>query len=122
MRYQLLIKCFLPSREKSLAVQHPRRRFERSQPNRSDGKFRIPGLTATQEGNGPAGTPACSTAPGTVTGTITPASVLAIPTQNITAGDFDALVDAPTSHTAYGNIRTVNFPKGEIRGEIRAAD
>ena len=34
-------------------------------------------------------------------------------------GDFDALTDALTSNTAYGNIHTVNFPAGEIRGQIR---
>jgi hypothetical protein len=45
-------------------------------------------------GNGPAGsaTPACPANSGTVTGTITSASVVAIATQNVKAGDFDALV------------------------------
>jgi hypothetical protein len=71
---------------------------------------------------GGGGTPACPAGGGTVSGTITPASVLAIPTQNVTAGDFDALEDALTSHTAYGNIHTANFKAGEIRGEIRPGE
>jgi len=40
-------------------------------------------------GNGPAGTPACPAAGGTVSGTITAAGVLSVPGQNISAGDFD---------------------------------
>jgi hypothetical protein len=36
--------------------------------------------------------------------------------------DFDALEDALTSNTAYGNIHTTKFPAGEIRGEIRRAE
>jgi CHRD domain len=69
-------------------------------------------------GNGPAGTPACPAAGGTVSGTITAASVLAVPGQNVTAGDFDAVVQIITSDTAYANIHTVKFPAGEIRGQI----
>jgi hypothetical protein len=63
------------------------------------GKIHVPGnimvFLCTNLSNGPAGTPLCPTAPGTVTGTITAASVLAIKTQNVTAGNFDALADAP---------------------------
>jgi CHRD domain len=39
-------------------------------------------------------------------------------TQNVSAGDFAALVSAITSDTAYANIHTVAFPAGEIRGQI----
>ena len=89
-------------------------------------KIHVPGgimaFLCTNLGNGPAGTPACPSAPGTVSGTLTPASVLAVPGQNITAGDFDALEDALTSQTAYGNIHTNNFKAGEIRGEIRPTE
>jgi hypothetical protein len=53
-----------------------------------------------------------------VTGTITAANVLALPAQNVPAGDFDALVAALRSDSAYGNIHTTNFPGGEIRGQI----
>jgi hypothetical protein len=49
--------------------------------------------------------------------------VLAVPTQNITtAGNFNALIAALESDTAYGNIHTANFPSGEIRGQIRHPD
>jgi len=66
----------------------------------------------------PAGTQACP-ASGTVTGTWTPGNVQAIAGQNVMAGDFSALVAALTSDTAYANIHTVNFPAGEIRGQVR---
>ena len=69
-------------------------------------------------GNGPSGTPACPQA-GTVTGTITSGMVIGPTPQGIAPGNFDALVAALTSNTAYGNIHTVNFPAGEIRGQIR---
>ena len=73
----------------------------------------------TNLGNGPAGTPACPATGGTVTGTIPPASVLAVPSQNITAGDFNAVISALTNKTAYANIHTMKFPAGEIRAEVR---
>jgi hypothetical protein len=69
-------------------------------------------------GNGPAGTPACPAGGGTVTGSITAASILAISAQNVTAGDFNALEALLKSNTAYGNIHTAKFPAGEIRGQI----
>jgi len=53
---------------------------------------------------------------------LTPANVVAIGTQNVTAGDFDALRDALASDTAYVNVHTVNFPAGEIRGQVRRQD
>lgn len=59
---------------------------------------------------------------GTVTGTITAGNVQAIPGQNVTAGDFDALEDALTTNTAYANVHTSNFPAGEIRGQVRGGD
>jgi CHRD domain-containing protein len=77
----------------------------------------------TNLGNGPSGTPACQNNPGgTVSGTITPAKVSALPTQNISAGDFDAVEDALTTNTAYVNVHTTKFPAGEIRGEIRPVE
>jgi len=39
--------------------------------------------------------------------------------QGVTAGDFQAVVDALESDTAYANIHTTAFLAGEIRGEIR---
>jgi hypothetical protein len=59
---------------------------------------------------------------GTVTGTLTAANVLPIAGQGVPAGDFQALVDALESDTAYANIHTSNFPAGEIRGQVRRAD
>ena len=70
---------------------------------------------------GPAGTQACPLNSGTVTGTFTGLSVQAIGGQNVTAGDFDALVDALRSNSAYANIHTTGFPVGEIRGQIHRA-
>ena len=86
------------------------------------GKKHVPGgvmvFFCSNLGNGPAGTPACP-ASGTVTGSWTAASVVAIPGQNVTAGDFDALTDALGSNTAYANIHTAKFPAGEIRDQMR---
>ena len=68
----------------------------------------------------PAGTQACpqNATSGTVTGTITAANVIAVPSQGVPADNFDALTDALNSNTAYGNIHTTQFPAGEIRGQI----
>ena len=90
------------------------------------GKNHVPGnvmvFFCTNLNNGPAGVavPPCPTFDGTVTGTIKPTAVKAVPTQGIvSAGDFDALVEALTFNTAYVNIHTAIFPAGEIRGQIR---
>jgi len=37
----------------------------------------------------------------------------------VTPGNFDALVAALTSDTAYVNVHTTNFPAGEIREQIQ---
>ena len=87
------------------------------------GRIHTPGgifvFLCTNLGNGPTGTPTCPNPGGTVTGTITAASVLAVPGQNITAGDFDAVIDILSAHAAYANIHTNNFKAGEIRAELR---
>jgi hypothetical protein len=71
----------------------------------------------------------CPQNSGTVSGTWTQADVQAIPGQNVTAGDFDALADALTSNTAYANVHTTSgttpenaFPGGEIRGQVHSAE
>jgi len=87
------------------------------------GKVHMPGgvmvFFCSNNPNPPPGTQSCPASGGTVTGTLSAANVLPIPTQNVTAGDFQAIVDALESDTAYGNIHTMSFPAGEIRGEIR---
>jgi len=82
-------------------------------------------------GTGPT-PPSCNTdssGSGTVSGVWQAANVQAIPGQNVQAGDFDALVDALTSNTAYANIHTTSgttpdtgFPGGEIRGQCHSED
>jgi hypothetical protein len=72
--------------------------------------------------NPPAGTQPCPANGGTVTGTITAASVIGPAAQGVTAGNFDAVVEALDNDTAYGNIHTTNFPAGEIRGQVRHRD
>jgi len=76
----------------------------------------------TNLGNGPAGTPACPAAGGTVTGTVTAADVIGVASQNISAGDFAALLRILRSGDGYVNVHTVKFPMGEIRGQVRAAE
>jgi len=64
-----------------------------------------------------------------VSGTWTKDDVQAILGQNVQAGDFDALVDALESNTAYANVHTTSgtmpenaFPGGEIRGQVHSAE
>ena len=66
--------------------------------------------------------PPCPAGGGTVTGTITAADVLSVPSQGITAGDFDGLVDVIQAGMAYVNVHTAKFPAGEIRGQINDED
>src|SRR6516165_1618895 len=71
--------------------------------------------------------PACPANSGTVSGTWTKDNVQAITGQNVVAGDFNALVAALESVTAYANVHTAPpgtatpphtaYPAGEIRGQ-----
>jgi len=77
----------------------------------------------------PAKCPLNSTDPKGLTGTFTKADVVAIAGQNVVAGNFDALVEALESNTAYANVHTTSgttpdtaFPAGEIRGQIHEGD
>ena len=83
----------------------------------------------TFSGTGP--TPqACPANSGTVSGTWTKADVQAITGQNVVAGDFNALVVALESNTAYANVHTVPppgathtaYPGGEIRGQAHQVE
>ena len=69
-------------------------------------------------GNGPPGTPACPANGGAVSGTITADKILGPTAQNVSPNDFDALVKALVTKTAYANVHTTRFPPGEIRGQI----
>jgi hypothetical protein len=86
------------------------------------GKVHMPGgvmvFFCSNLPNPPPNTQACP-ASGTISGTITATNVVGPAAQGVTAGDFQAVVDALESDTAYANIHTTAFPAGEIRGEIR---
>jgi hypothetical protein len=69
-------------------------------------------------GNGPAGTPACPTPSGTVSGVITAAQVIGPTGQGISPGEFAELLRAIRAGAAYVNVHTTTFPAGEIRGQI----
>jgi hypothetical protein len=76
----------------------------------------------TNLGNAPAGTPPCPVTSGIVTGIWTGASVVGPATQNVVAGNFNALLQALDSDTAYANIHTTALGAGEIRGQIHPFD
>jgi hypothetical protein len=72
--------------------------------------------------NPPSGTPTCPADGGTVTGTIVATGVVGPTAQNVTVGDFGAVIAALESDTAYANVHTSQFPAGEIRGQIHRAE
>jgi CHRD domain len=78
----------------------------------------ISAFLCTNLGNGPAGTPACPATAGTVSGDITPASIVGPAAQGIAAGEFVELVRALRAGAAYANVHTAANAPGEIRGQI----
>ena len=77
----------------------------------------------TNLGNGPAGTPACPAGGGTVTGTLTAASIVGPAGQGVTAGmNFQQLVRILRAGDGYVNVHTKTFPVGEIRGQVQFGD
>jgi CHRD domain len=69
-------------------------------------------------------TPTCPSPSGTVSGTIAPGQVLALPGQGLPAGQdgFDAILEALQNDAIYGNVHTDKFPSGEIRGQFADRD
>ena len=68
----------------------------------------------------PAGTPTCPSNPGgKVSGKITAASIVPIPTQGIAANELAEALAAMRSRNAYANVHTSMSPAGEIRGQIK---
>ena len=71
----------------------------------------------------PAGVPtpqACPAPPATLTGTLTAANVIPLPTQGIDAGaaGFAEMLKAIRANAAYANVHTPLHPGGEIRGRL----
>jgi len=67
---------------------------------------------------GGGGKPACPATSATITGTITPSDILAIP-QGIAAGEFEEALNAIRAGVTYANVHTNKHPGGEIRGQIK---
>jgi hypothetical protein len=91
--------------------------------------FGEPGVSAgvmfflcTNLGNGPAGTPACPADGGTVTGTVTAASIVGPTGQNVNPGDFAVALKIIRAGVGYANVHTTKFPVGEIRGQLASED
>ena len=68
---------------------------------------------------GTGGTAACMPSPGSVSGVITSANVVAVPLQGVAVGDFGKLIDALRRGDAYVNVHNATYPTGEIRGQIK---
>lgn len=76
----------------------------------------------TNLGNGPAGTPACPSPEGTVSGTLDADDVVGPAGQGIAPGEFDELVDAIRAGYTYANVHTEARPAGEIRAQLEDDD
>lgn len=76
------------------------------------------GVSAFLCGGGPRPLPPCPSPGGTVRGTIIPSDVIGPAGQGIAAGEFDELVAAMRAGATYANLHTMQFPGGEIRGQI----
>jgi hypothetical protein len=80
-------------------------------------------LCGTPTNPGPAGTPSCQGPnSGTVTGTITAATVVGPAGQGVAAGEFADLLQAIRSGVTYANVHSSMFPGGEVRGQISVRD
>jgi hypothetical protein len=78
-------------------------------------------LCQTATNPGPAGTPTCPAGTeGTVSGTITPASVIGPAGQGVAAGEFNEFLQAIRAGAAYANVHSSKYPSGEIREQVNA--
>lgn len=69
-------------------------------------------------GNGPAGTPACPTGGGTVTGSFDASDIIGPTSQGVAPGELFTLLRSTRAGFAYANVHTNLFPSGEIRGQL----
>lgn len=74
---------------------------------------------------GGGGRPACPDGPGhsgSIAGIWTAADIVAVPGQNVAAGDFAGFLKILRVHLGYANVHTILFPAGEIRGQVSSDD
>lgn len=69
-------------------------------------------------GNRPAACPDGPGHSGSLSGTFDFHDVVAVPSQNVSAGDFAGFVKILRAHLGYANIHTPQFGGGEIRGQV----
>ena len=82
-------------------------------------RFTSGGVSAFFCGGG--GKPACppgTSVSATVSGTITAADVVGPAAQGIAPGEIGELIRAIRAGVTYVNVHNVNFPQGEIRGQV----
>ncbi len=72
----------------------------------------------TNLGNGPAGTQACPSDGGTISGVWTAADVVGPGAQGIAAGELSELIAAIRAGRVYANVHTTSNPGGLIRGQL----
>jgi hypothetical protein len=68
---------------------------------------------------GSGGTAPCPPSPGVVSFVLTSANVVAVPAQNVAAGDFAKVIEAMRRGDTYVNVHNATYPGGEIRGQIK---
>jgi hypothetical protein len=68
---------------------------------------------------GTGGAPPCPGSPGTISGVLTSANVVAVPVQGVAAGEFAKVVQALRRGDAYVNVHTATFQAGEVRGQVQ---